>query len=88
MKEKKETKQSLSSILYNVLIRETLFPLFLMITTPNLVMFLQHIVINKNSNLKNTLLSESLRSTLTQAWNSVKWFVIIKYFLRSYKRLT
>ncbi len=88
MKEKKETKESLSSILYNVLIRETLFPLFIMITTPSLVIYLIHIVINKNSNLKNTLLSESLPSTLTQAWNSVKWFVIIIYFLLSFKRLT
>lgn len=82
MKGEKYTKQSLSCALYNVLIRETLVPLFLMITTPNVAILFPYIIIVKNSNLSRTILLDSLQKTLSEAWNSVKWFVKLDFIFK------
>jgi hypothetical protein len=74
MKVKTESKLSLTSKLYNVLFRETLFPLLIMVTTPNLTLLFSYIIIAKNSNLKRSFLLDSFHSTLTDAWNSVNWY--------------
>lgn len=73
MKGKQDTKRTLSRTFYNVIIRETLIPLFVMITTPNLAILLPYIIIVKNSDLKPILSLDSLQTSLTESWNSVKW---------------
>jgi len=74
MKNKTESKLSLANKLYNVIFRETLFPLLIMVTTPNLTLLLSYIVIAKNSNLKRCFLLDTFKSTLTDAWDSVDWY--------------
>ena len=79
MKDKPEpmAKLSLFRRLYNALIRETLFPLFLMTSTPILILLFSFIIVNKNSNLRRTLLLDSVEDTLREAWKSIKWYVLL-----------
>ncbi|CAG2168640.1 unnamed protein product [Oppiella nova] len=46
-----------------------------MITTPNIILVLAYVIVAKNCNLSRTLLSfNSLESTVTEAWKSIKWY--------------
>ncbi|RWS10142.1 7-dehydrocholesterol reductase-like protein [Dinothrombium tinctorium] len=59
--------------LYEVVFRQTLYPLLLMIITPNVAVVLPYIIINRNSNLQMILRNENMIEVVQNAWNLVKW---------------
>ena len=81
MNSRSESKEELSFLksLYNLLVRETLIPLFLMISIPNLILLFSNIIINENSDMKITLMLDSVEDTLWEAWKSVKWFDVYNF---------
>lgn len=75
MKEKKNKNEStFLSNLYQCLVDKTLIPLIIMILTPQMVILLPYIIIEKNSDLRRCFLHDSILSTLSDAWQSVKWY--------------
>lgn len=68
------TEQLFITKVYNVVVNDTLLPLLIMTTTPNFILLLTYIIIAQNSDLKQCLLSDTLKTTLNNAWNAVDWY--------------
>lgn len=63
----------LLSTFYNRIVRETIIPLLLMITTPNVAVFFPYIIVHRKSNWIAILSKQSIFQLLKQIWFSINW---------------
>lgn len=61
------------STFYYKIVRETIIPLMLMITTPNVAVFFPYIIVHKKSNWIAALSKQSIFQLLKQIWSSIHW---------------
>src|SRR6218665_488301 len=79
--------------IYTKLVRQTIFPLIMMVITPNAAMLLPHIIVNHNASLVEVYRKHSLSSILFEAWSNVNlidlqcWSIIIVSLVFGYSSI-
>ncbi len=53
---------------------KTLFPLFIMIISPNSAILLSYIIVHYQGNIGKTFENKTVFKTLCSAWSSVDWY--------------
>ena len=67
------------SFLYRRVFRETLFPLWIMISSPTMCILLSYIVVQHHSSVVDTFAERSLFEVISSAWAQVDWWLLLKF---------